>query len=103
VDLVVGLGAALIVTASRAIVVRQRAHVRPRSGIRSWPLGTIREVRLLSPRRGNGRIILRTGPHPWHAVSIFVAATQWSDGERVSAEIRKRARVARSIDIVADA
>jgi hypothetical protein len=95
IDHVVGLGASLIVTSTRAIVARQGAHFRPRSGIRSWPLASLREVHLVSPRRGNGRVVIRTGPYPWQAVSLFVAAQDWPDAERVVGQIRHRAARAR--------
>jgi hypothetical protein len=90
VDHVEGLGATLVLTATRAIVVRQGAHFRPRNGVRSWPLSGLREVNLAPPRNGNGRLVLRTGIYPWQAVSLFVAAQEWPAAERVVAKIRDR-------------
>jgi hypothetical protein len=87
-DHVEGLGATLVLTATRAIVVRQGAHFRPRNGVRAWPLSDLREVHLAPPRNGNGRVVLRTGIYPWQAVSMFVAAQQWPAAERVVAKIR---------------
>lgn len=94
-DHVDGLGAALVITATRAIVVRQGAHFRPRNGVREWPLSGIRDVHVAQPRHGNGRVVLRTGPYPWQAVSLFVGAGQWPAAERVVAQIRARVAHAR--------
>jgi hypothetical protein len=85
-----GLGAALVLTATRAIVVRQGAHFRPRSGVREWPLSGLRDVQLVPPRNGNGRLVLRTGPYPWQAVNLFVSGQQWPEAERAVGEIRAR-------------
>jgi hypothetical protein len=88
VDHVEGLGATLVLTATRAIVVRQGAHFRPRTGVRAWPLGSLRDVQLTPPRNGNGRLVLRTGPYPWQSVNLFVSAQEWPAAERVVGEIR---------------
>jgi hypothetical protein len=85
-----GLGATLVVTATRVIVVRQGAHFRPRTGVREWPLAGLRAVQLAPPRNGNGRVVLRTGPYPWQAVSIFIPALQWRAAERAVGQIRVR-------------
>jgi len=95
VDHVEGLEATLIVTGSQVIVVRQGAYFRPRSGIRSWPLLSIRDVQLAPPRNGSGRIVLRTGPYPWQAVSLFVGGRELSDAERVVGQIRNLSAQAR--------
>jgi hypothetical protein len=91
VDHVTGLGATLVVTSSRVIVVRQGAHFRPRNGIRSWPHGELREVSLSPPRRGHGRILLRDSDASG-AVSVFVDAEHWSDAERVVGDLHALAR-----------
>lgn len=95
VDHVDGLGATLVVTATRAIVVRQGAHFRPRNGVRDWTLSSLRDVRLAPPRNGNGRLVLRTGPYPWQAVSLFVSVEEWPAAERVVGQIRVRLAKAR--------
>ena len=92
-----GVGATLVVTATRAIVVRQGAHFRPRNGVRSWPLNALRAAQLVAPYHGNGRVVLRTGPYPWQAVSLFIPAQQWPAAERAVGQIRVRlARARRS-------
>jgi hypothetical protein len=88
VDHVPGLGATLVVTPTRAVVVRQGAHFRPRNGVRSWPYETLHDVQLTQPRRGNGRVVLRVGPYPWQAVSLFIGAPEWAAAERVAGKIR---------------
>ena len=90
-DHVAGVGATLILTETRVIVVRQGAHFRPRSGVRAWPLRSIRDIRLVASRRGSGSIVIRTGPYPWQAVNVFVGAQDSADAERIVARIRSRA------------
>jgi hypothetical protein len=90
VDHVEGLGATLVLTATRAIVVRQGAHFRPRNGVRAWTLTDLREVHVAPPKNGNGRVVLRTGIYPWQAINLFVAAQHWPAAERVVAKIRGR-------------
>jgi hypothetical protein len=87
-DQVEGLGATLIITPTRAVLVRQGAQYRPRSGVRSWPYSTLRDVQVMPPRHGNGRVVIRLGPYPWQAVNLFVDTTQWTAAERVVAKIR---------------
>ena len=87
-DQVEGLGATLILTPTRAVLVRQGAQYRPRSGVRSWPYGTLRDVQLMPPRNGNGRVVIRLGPYPWQAVNLFVDTAEWTAAERVVRKIR---------------
>ena len=87
-DQVSGLGATLIITPTRVVLVRQGAQYRPRSGVRSWPYTALRDVQLVPPRHGNGRVVIRLGPYPWQAVSLFVDATEWTAAERVVGKIR---------------
>ncbi len=88
VDQVPGLGATLILTPTRAVLIRQGAQYRPRSGVRSWAYSTIRDVQVVPPRNGNGRVVIRLGPYPWQTVNLFVDATEWTAAERVVGKIR---------------
>ena len=97
VDHVSGLGATLILTRTHAVVVREGAHFRPRSGVRAWTYAELRDVQLTGPRHGNGRLVLRTGPLPWQAVSLFIDAQQWSAAERVAGQIRIQTSRARRL------
>jgi hypothetical protein len=95
VDEVAGLGASLLLTATRVVVVRQGAHFRPRNGVRAWPFGAFRDVQVESPRHGSGRVILRVGRYSWQAISVFIAAADWAAAERVVLSIRGRVAEAR--------
>src|SRR5712671_5774174 len=94
-DHVWGVGATLVITRTHAVVIRDGAHFRPRSGVRAWAYDAVGDVQLSVPRHGNGRVILRTGPYPWQAVSLFVDAQQWPAAERVAGQIRVNAARAR--------
>ena len=92
VDLLPGLGAVLVVTSTRVMVIREGTHFRPRNGVRSWPHGELRDVSLALPRRGHGRIVLREGRDPKQAVSVFIEADSWAAAERIVGDIHARAR-----------
>jgi hypothetical protein len=92
---VAGLGASLVLTSNHLVVVRQGAHFRPRSGIRALPFIALREVRLEPPKHGSGRLILRIGRYPWHAISVFIGARDWDAAERLASLISIRIAQAR--------
>lgn len=92
---VVGLGATLVVTTVRVVVVREGAHFRPRNGVRAWPFEALLDVLLESPRHGSGRVVLRVGRYPWQAVSLFVGAEEWPAAERLVGQIRVRLALSR--------
>jgi len=98
VDLLPGLGATLVVSSERVIVVREGTHYRPRNGVRSWRHGELRDVGLSLPRRGHGRIVLMEGRDPKQAVSVFIEAESWTAAERIVGEIRARARASHRSD-----
>jgi hypothetical protein len=87
-----GVGAILFVTERRVVIVRDGSGFRPRSGTRWWPHESVLRVSLSEPRRGQARIVVRTGPRPWQAVSMFFQLDRLRDAERVASEIRKRLR-----------
>ena len=95
IDEVAGLSAVLVVTSRRVAVIRQGAYFRPRSGVRAWTYDALRDVHLESPRNGSGCVILRIGPFPWQAVSLFVGAQEWPAAERVVGQIRSYLALAR--------
>ena len=88
-----GLGASLLVTTHRLVIVRDGAGFRPRSGIRSWPHESIHGVFLSPPKRGQARITVRAGPKPENAVSMFFAAEFWPNAEHAVGEIRRALRL----------
>jgi hypothetical protein len=93
-DQVTGLGARLVVTATRVVVIRDGSSRRPRTGIRAWPLDAI-HVRLERPRHGAGRVVLFLGERARSTVSVFVAVELWPTAERVVHAIQRRATEAR--------
>src|SRR5882672_10190079 len=76
VDHVSGIGATLVITRTHAVVLRDGAHFRPRTGVRSWSCAEVREVQLSAPKQGTGRLVLRTGQYPWQVISLFVYTQQ---------------------------
>jgi hypothetical protein len=93
VDYVSGLGATLAITPVHIVLIREGAHFRPRTGMRMWPFDAVDRVRLTPPTHGAGRIVLRVGPPPGRALSLFVAAGEWAAAERVVGQIHARRRV----------
>ena len=90
-----GLGASLVLTSGHVVVVREGAHFRPRNGVRALPFMALREVRLEAPKHGSGRLILRVGRYPWQAISVFIAAREWTAAERIAGLISIRVAQAR--------
>jgi hypothetical protein len=95
VDHLLALGALLVLTSTRVLVVQEGARIRQRNEIRSWPFGLFRDAEFTPPRGGCGRVVLRFGTYPWKAVSLYISATEWAAAERVVGTIRVRG-VARS-------
>lgn len=91
VESVSGIGARLVVTPTRVVVIRDGSERRPRSGLREWPHGAL-DARMEPPRSGNGRIVLGTGTNPYAAVSLFIPAASWPSAVRTVARIRAEAR-----------
>jgi hypothetical protein len=91
-----GVGASLLVTQRRVVIVRHRSAFRPRSGIRSWTYDNNFQVSTSPPRRGHAQFMLRTGSGARQAVSLFFAAEQVPDAQRLVGEIRKRVKAARA-------
>jgi hypothetical protein len=88
-----GLGASLFVTGRRLVIVREGAEHRPRTGVRSWSYHSIHEVSLSPLRRGQARIVVRTGPRPEDKVSMFFSEKHWPDAEHAIGEIRRLLRL----------
>jgi hypothetical protein len=93
-DQVTGLGASLVLTATRVVVIRDGSSRRPRSGIRAWPFDAI-HVHLERPRHGAGRVVLSVGEGTRSTVSVFVAVDLWPSAERVARKIQRSAAEAR--------
>jgi hypothetical protein len=95
---IVGLGARLCVTATRVVIVRDRASARPKTGIREWPHGTVL-IHLEPPGRGgSGRVVLSDEPGRRNAVSLLVPARDWTAAEWIVGRVRWYARQVRPSD-----
>ena len=90
-----GLGATLVVTTHRLVLVRDGAGHRPRSGVRAWRPDAINDVLLLPPKHGQARIVVRTDAGPDHQVSMFFAADEWPNAARLVGEVRRLSRLDR--------
>jgi hypothetical protein len=85
-----GAGASLVATDRRVVIVRERAEFRSRNGVRSWDYARIAHVSLSPPMRGQAVIVIRTGPYPWQAVTMFFDSRMRAEAARVIGQIRKR-------------
>jgi hypothetical protein len=85
-----GAGASLVATDRRVVIVRVRAEFRPRNGVRSWAYARIVPVSLSPSMRGHSVIVIRTGPYPWQAVTMFFDSRFRAEAARVIGQIRKR-------------
>jgi hypothetical protein len=99
VAVVPGLGAKLVITTARAIVIREGASFRPRSGVRFWPLAAVTSASLTPVKRGQGRIVLGIGLGSRPAVNVFIDSPDWPTAERAVNDLRERMhRAARIAD-----
>jgi hypothetical protein len=85
-----GVGASLVATNQRVVIVREGADFRPRNGIQSWTYARIVGVSLSPPMRGQAVIVVRTGRYPWQAVTMFFESRLRTEAERVIGQIRQR-------------
>jgi hypothetical protein len=85
-----GLGASLVATNQRVVIVREGADFRPRNGVQSWAYARIVGVSLSPPMRGQSVIVIRIGRYPWQAVTMFFDSRLRAEAERVIGQIRKR-------------
>jgi hypothetical protein len=85
-----GVGASLVATNQRVLIVRTGADFRPRNGVQSWAYARIVGVSLSPPMRGQAVIVIRTGRYPWQAVTMFFDSRLRVDAERVIGQIRTR-------------
>jgi hypothetical protein len=88
-----GLGAMVIATTQRLVVVRDGAGFRPRSGVRSWPHDAKVKVSLAAPRQGQARIVVRGGGGADNEVSMFFTAERWPEAERLVSEVKRLTRL----------
>jgi hypothetical protein len=65
-----GIGSVMFLTSARVIVARDGMERRPRSGIQSFPLDTIRLIRVERGSGPSGRVVI-WGPTGQEVVSMF--------------------------------
>jgi hypothetical protein len=68
-----GIGSTMFLTSDRIIVARDGAARRPRSGIQSFPLATVRLIRIERANGPSGRVVVSTATGQ-EAVSMFFDA-----------------------------
>jgi hypothetical protein len=56
-----GIGALMLLTSTRLVVARDGLERRPRTGIQSFPLGEIRQVRVERGSGPSGRVVVTAG------------------------------------------
>ena len=74
IEVVAGVGATLVLTAGRLIMVRDGAAFRPRSGVRTWDLIDRPAIRSGLLVHGTGRLLIEGQGRP---ASLFVAEANW--------------------------
>ena len=78
------VGSWLVLTQRRLIVVRDGASFRPKSGVRSFALGSGLSMRVGPARR---RVIIESDGR---AINVFVRSEQLAQAEAFVAEVRRR-------------
>jgi hypothetical protein len=73
-EVVTGVGATLVLTADRLIMVRDGAAFRPRSGVRTWDLVDRPGIRSGTLLHGTGRLLIEGQGRP---ASLFITESNW--------------------------
>lgn len=82
-----GVGCALVLTDRHLVLVRDGAHFRPRSGVRSWKLERHTSLRLTPAHRATSRLVISDGER---STSVFVTADQLADVNALVAAVRRQ-------------
>lgn len=82
-----GIGSVMFLTSDRIIVARDGIERRPRSGIQSFPLDTVRLIRIERGSGPSGRVVI-WGPTGQEAVSMFVEPRALGRAEELVAQTR---------------
>lgn len=86
VRVVIGVGASLVLTDRRLILVREGVTYRPKSGVQTWPLDRTTRVRHTPVRHGTGRLVV---DREARATSVFVAADRWPQAEALIGDVNR--------------
>jgi hypothetical protein len=81
-----GIGASLVLTDRRLILVREGVAYRPKSGVQTWPLDRTLRVRHTPVRHGTGRLVV---DREARATSVFVAADRWPQAEALIGDVNR--------------
>ena len=81
-----GVGASLVLTDRRLILVREGVAYRPKSGVQTWPLDRTLRVRHTPVRHGTGRLVV---DREARATSVFVAAERWPQAEALIGDVNR--------------
>ena len=86
-DIAVGVGATLVLTPHRLIMVRDGAAFRPRSGVRTWQLADGPGIRSSTLQHGTGRLLIEGLGRP---ASVFISEAQWATARRLVEGVHRR-------------
>ena len=87
IEVVAGVGATLVRTASRLIMVRDGAAFRPRSGVRTWSLAERPSVRSGTLVHGTGRLLIEGQGRP---ASVFITEANWATARLLIEAMHRR-------------
>ena len=82
-----GIGSTMFLTSERIIVARDGVERRPRSGIQSFPLETVRLVRIERANGPSGRVVV-SALNGQEAVSMFFESRSADQAEELVAKSR---------------
>ena len=86
-EMVVGVGATLVLTSARLIMVRDGAAFRPRSGVRTWNLPDGPAIRSGMLLHGTGRLLIEGLGRP---ASLFIAESNWPRARDLVEELHRQ-------------
>jgi hypothetical protein len=81
-----GVGCTLVLTDRQLLLIRDGAHFRPRSGVRSWRLDRATGLRLTPAQHATSRLVIADGTR---SASVFVTADQLPDMNAIVAAVRR--------------
>ena len=86
-EIVAGVGATLILTDERLVMIRDGAAFRPRSGVRTWDLIDGPTIRPGTLQHGTGRLLIEGHGRP---ASVFVTEANWPTARLLMEGIHRR-------------
>ena len=83
------LGAIIVLTDRRIIVIREGGASRPRTGLRDWALEAPLMIRVGLVRHGTGSLLIQRDRS---VTNVFVGREHWREALRLIAAVRRRIR-----------